>query len=353
MAKTLESVRNEVLGRLGDAQETIWSGTEVDVYLLEGYDLLAILTGCFFDQAYLEDRLTTANITAEWEKEFLPTGFLLTGVFSYTTVVDRDFAFPGTIDLGPTSLNHVWESAYLPTGMSYYKGTDTLPESCYQIERSTWNNQRLEPIASTEAEIYDSRYWIQNGEVIGYLMDKDGLRVFRKWRVPAVAADAYTTTGNFGILRDPSDISGDEVIGSWGCPRRLPGQGPIGDSGGWGIPRRCYQDIHNTRIEFSRRGRPIEDQDDTFELPDRYVKYVRNYALWKALERDGDGQDLEFAGHWKMRWDAGIARMLARKNKLAANQRKELQGRDLVVNRRPPLARLPWQYGKVVGYPRL
>ena len=351
MAKTLGAVADKVLYRLGDTAESIWNKDEIRRYLTEGYDQLAIQTECFWDQAYLEDRLTTANITAGWEFEFFLSGWVATGVFKYTSPAEKDYLQPGDLEYGPTTLNHLWESTYLASGYSFYRATDFVPDSLYQIDRATWDYKKIEPVRSTEIEIQDARYWIQNGEVIGYIQDKDGLGVFRKWRVPSVAATAYTITGTGGILRTLSDISSDTVVGTWGIPRRIPSMHPMGDTGGWGIPRRPYQDVKNTRIEFSRRGRLLEEDTDEFELPDRYVVYVRHYAMWKALERNSNGQDLEFAAHWQARFMAGIARMIKRKNALSKNRRFAMISEPLNTQSRPPLARLPWQFGRVVGYP--
>lgn len=351
MAKTLGSVVDKVLSRLGDTETDIWSRQEIRSYVQEGYDQLAILTECFWDQAYLEDRLTTANVTAEWEKEYLESGWLCYGVFNYTAISEADYLEPGQIENGPTTLTAKWEASYLPAGDSYYRATDQLPENLYQIDRATWDWKKIEPVRSTELEQQDSRYWINNGEVIGYLQDRDGLRVFRKWRVPAVAATEYTITGTGGILRSPADISGDAILGSWGIPRRIPTMFGMGDTGGWGFPRRPFQDYKNTRIEFSRRGRAVEEDSDEFELPDRYVMYLRFYALWKALERDGKGQDLDYAAHWQGRYMAGIARIIRRIKAFARNRRSAMIDEPLNTLSRPPMARLPWQFGRVVGRP--
>ena len=354
MAKTLTAITDKVLRRLGDTAETIWSYEEIQTYLREGYDKLAIMTGCFWDQAYLEDRLTTANLTNDWEWDYLDSGWISFGVFKYTCPDDADYLEPGEIEMGPTSLNYHWEKDYVSVTHMFYRGTDTLPEDLYQVERATWDWKKIEPVRSVQLENLDRRYWVQNGEVVGYVLDKDGLRTFRKWRVPAIQAQEYTIADpSVGIMRDPTDISADTVMGTWGIPRRIPSMHPMGDTGGYGLPRRPFQDVKNTRIEFSRRGRTLDSDDDVFELPDRYVVYVQHYAIWKALERDGNGQDLKYAAHWQGRFMAGVARMIKRKNALPENRRNEISDGRLVNQGRPPLARYPWQYGRVVGYPRI
>jgi hypothetical protein len=73
------------------------------------------------------------------------------------------------------------------------------------------------------------------------------------------------------------------------------------------------------------------------------VKYVRHYVLWKALERDGAGQDLKLAEHYQTRYMDGIGRMKRRKNAFTTERRVSLSG-DRPAGQ-VPLPRLPWNYG--------
>jgi hypothetical protein len=115
----------------------------------------------------------------------------------------------------------------------------------------------------------------------------------------------------------------------------------------FGILGPVYADAGTLRIEYTRRGLPLSSSQG-FEIPDRYAKYTRWYALWQALKREGDGQDLELAEHYKQRWMAGIERLNRRKQVLQV-QRKSIMGQGTPSEAsRSRLVRLPHQYGKVV-----
>jgi len=343
--KFLSSVASDVLKRLGDTSEKIWSTTEVRNYLQEGYDQLAMQSLCFWSQAYLDDKLTTGNFTSDFESDWFDGGDVRYRRFAYTCLLDADWVAEGDLDYGPTNHTAGWEGLTYITE-AYYVALEDLPDDLYEIERSTWNYARIEPLRSVELELNDSRYQLNNGEVLGYAQDKDGLGKFRKWRIPSAAADTYMITDPCrGILRNPSDISTETVHGSWGIPRRIPTQPAVAETW-WGLPRRPFKDGHNTKVEYFSRGKTL-NTDQPFDLPDRYVKYVRHYALWKALERNGPGQDIKLGQHWKGRFDDGVARMIRRRQSLTSNRQRVL-GDTLLPFGPPPRPKYPWNYGQVV-----
>lgn len=402
MGKTLQAVREEVLRRLGDSTSVIWLGSEIDRYLNEGYERIAIKTGLLWDMTYLEDQSYAGTHTADWETNYFESGFLTLNQFHYTADWELDYAFGDQLSFGPANHTTTWEYDNDYHVKSHFVAVHRLPSELVEIERAVWNKRRIEPLYSSELESSDSQYQTQQGEVLGYVRDKDGPRSFRKWRIPSSAADEYTITGygytanytaswevdeapatftlyeqftynypwekeyvtaslqsippsthtsqwefvnttNFGILRDPSDISGELVLGTWGIPRRIPGGHPCAGDGLRGTARRFYKAAKNTKIEYTKKGEKLVEDADEFELPNIYVKDVRHFALYRALERDGNGQDLEFAAFWKGLWEAGIQRAVRRKQSLMKT-RKHILGGGIVESRRPPLARLPWQY---------
>lgn len=343
MPDTLGSIVTELLGRLGASDESIWKRAELRGYVVEGYDRLAAIAGVFWDVTYLEDQETTANITAEWERDYLPAGWLVTGVFAFTGPDDAEYAVEGTLHLGPTNHNHIWERTNSHRGTPYFRAVHELPDGLYDIERACWNNRRIAPLRSFELEQYDTRYELTNGEVMGYLLDKDGLGRLRKWKVPSAVADEYTVTGSWGLYRTITDVSGETVAGSWGVARRVPGQHPC--AGPWGAPRRFYQEKNNVRLEYFRRGQPLDHDDSTFECPERYVKYIRDYAQARALQRNGPGQDLKLGAQFMAMWNAGVERAQRRRNALSANRRLELADPQQRQGP-PPLAKMPWRFGK-------
>lgn len=173
-------------------------------------------------------------------------------------------------------------------------GTYTLPTDLLLIERLTWKRIKLEPIRPTEAElIAGPLYRTTTGDIHSYIVDGDGINTVRYVRVPAANGAA-------------SDIS----------------------------------------IEYQQRGAVLSSDTIAIEIPDRYGKYIRWFVMWKALERDGPGQNLELAEHYRERYHGAVARVLRRKQRASSSRVLRMGGgqpRDL--NPRP---RLPWNYGKVV-----
>jgi hypothetical protein len=137
------------------------------------------------------------------------------------------------------------------------------------------------------------------------------------------------------------------LFGTWGDLREIPEHFPMGAQ--YGIPRRLYSDDANTRVEYFRLGKDWDENGS--ELPERFLKHVEYYAQAKCLERDGPGQDLKLAGHFMERFDSGVRRMVRRlgENKRAVLGQIGSPGRMPTV---PPLARLPWRYGRQIrrGY---
>lgn len=173
------------------------------------------------------------------------------------------------------------------------QGTYTLPTDLIKTERITWDYQRIEPLKQVELEHSDPRYRTTQGDVFGYLQEQDGLRTLRKVRVPN------------------------------------------------------QDDAGLVSIEYWRRGLFLTGDTNELELPLHYAKYVRHYAMWKALEREGAGQDLKLAEHYQARYAAGVQRMLRRKNAVKS-QRVGRMGGPYPAQTRMARPSMPWQYGQVV-----
>lgn len=353
--KTLGELKSEVARRLGDSSYEIWGEAEIARYLNEGYERMSGVTGLLWGVTYLEDQAYAGSHTTLWETAYFPAGWLMLNRFHFTANWEADEAFADGMNYGPASHTTFWEYQYGYQTNTHFVAVHQMPTEVVEIERAVWNKHRIDPVRTTELLNADAQFQTQQGEVMGYLRDKDGPRSFRKWRVPASAADAWTITGTLGIARNLSDITGETVFGSWGIPRRIPGEHPC--SSPWaeqsvksvygdaarGVPRRFYKDEKNTKIEYIKKGRTLSVDDDEFELPDVYVKYIRHFALYRALGRSGKGQDLEYSAFWKSLWDAGLARATARKGGLQKPVVRSL-GASKPIGR-PPVARLPWNYG--------
>jgi hypothetical protein len=339
MSKTLHDTIDAVLYRLGDTSKTIWSEAEVESYLKEAYDDLAIKSLCFWDHSSITEEVpNTSNYTAKWEVPYFETGDVRYSRFSVTAQFEDDY---DDEELEPGNHTSAWEWEYLT--VNYINALVDVPEKMYQIERAISNNKRIEPVTKRQLEA-DGRYEFTEGPVEAYAMQYDGLRKLRKYRKPT-AIDIFTVTGMWGLLRDASDATDASVTGTWGVPRIMGGVQPSTEFDGWGIPRRVYKSTA-TRIEYFRRGKELVSITDEFEFPDMYVKYLRHYAMSKALGRDGSGQDSALAEHYMARYLSGISRLSSRKS-VQKSQKIGRIGDGNRVSGRPPKPVLPSNYGRM------
>lgn len=180
--------------------------------------------------------------------------------------------------------------------------TYSLPAALIKLERVTWDYRKLPPSTFEELSRRDPNFLtVSQGPPQTYSNDLDGLLTLRKYPIPGVTAVAD-------------------------------------------------QDLTNTRIEYYKRGTAlVASSQEAFDIPDYYVKFIRFFALFRALERNGTGQDLKLSTHFKARYDDGVARMLRRKLLTQRSRRRVLQGESPTGISHP---RYPWAYGPVVGWPR-
>jgi hypothetical protein len=343
MAITLSELRTEVLSRLGDSTRTIWSRAEINSYLEEGYNQLAIDSRPFWDVAFLEDTPYTGNYNGSWEKDYFDSDEVIYSQFNKTGGDWEDDYDDDSLGLRPCNHTSAWEWDYITT--EFFDPVVTLPTNFYQVERAVWDNKRILPSTAIELES-DPNYETTEGDVIAYRMEMDGINKLRKYRRPSSTSDEYAVTGTWGILRDPSDITSDTPTGTWGAVRRITGEYATGT---WGLVRRVQKQTDNLKIEYFRRGNTVSDDDDEYEFPDVYVKYVRHYCMWKCYARDGAGQDLELAGHYKQRYDVGVLRIERRKSSIASQVTLKMGGPS-PRRHRPPRPRRPWEFGQIVRH---
>jgi hypothetical protein len=119
-------VVTDVLYRLGDVDEAVWTAPEVKVYIREGYNLFVRQTLPLWDYAYLDD---------------------VAGVPVYD-----------------------------------------LPTDCLQVDRVTWNWRRINALLPADARYLDCLYETNRGQVLGYILLHEGIEKLRKWLVPSTTA---------------------------------------------------------------------------------------------------------------------------------------------------------------------
>ncbi len=372
--KTLAQLRQETRTRLGDSDAAIWTDTEIDGYLVDAYQQIGQMP-VFWDVCFLENLPLSFTSTQRWEAPFLEfAGAIVCGVANYTLDDERDLIGDSRKRIGPGKTTSVWEAAnWWPSlgGGAAIPATADVPDALTQIDRGVWDNRTIDGLEARRLARLDSRYELTPGEVSGFIWQKDGLRTVRKVRVPAAQADTVTVEGSFGLLRDPSDLSTDTIMGGgasafdaggfdndafftdpddaavWGIVRRIPGHHPTG-ADQQGAPRRPFLDGKNVRIEHYRHGSAMVDGDDRCELPDRYAVGLRDYAMAQCLTRTGPGQDVKLAAFFADRWTRMTGRLQKRLRALNTERAGILGGEGQPWTQGVPRPQLPWPYGPVV-----
>lgn len=279
---TLSSLRNEALLRLGDLDNIVWGNAEIDRYIKEGYNQLCLRSEILWAEEYLDD------------------------------VADQ--------------------------------GVYSLPSHFYRMDRVVWNSRKVYPVRRNRLELMDARFETTTGDVDYYSLDGDGIMNMRKFPVPS-SSRALTDTDGFGIPRSLADLETDTST-SFGIPRRMSAElSPPETDREWGIPRKTIsKEASNTRIEFSKRPDELSGHDNTFDLPDQYVTYVRHFAMGKALERESAGQDLQLSKHYLQRYEVGVSRVIRRRKKNASRPLRQFGGVRRRIDRGP---QWPWNFPPV------
>lgn len=350
MTMTRLDLVTDILKRMGDPNGTIWSVAEVRLQIGEGFEQISLENGVFYDWAYAENLPRGFSYTQPWELAYVQDmgGFTL-GQANFTAEFERGLIDP-THQTGPanhTSPFEVTDGWVADIGASSaISATADLPVGVAALVRVTWDRRGLDGLRGALMRDVDTRYEVTQGEVYGFMWQRDGVRMLRKVRVPAQACDTVDVTGSWGAMRDPSDLETYTGPAAWGVPRRIPGHHPM--LGSFGAPRRPYLDGKNVRAEIFRTGIELRDDQTVCELPDRYALYLRDYVQGKLFVRKGPGQDLKLAKHFTGRWERGLARIRDRVDRVNRMAPSVLGGDGRGLATRPPRPQLPWQFGSRV-----
>jgi len=350
MARTRSDLTAAVLSRLGDTQEAIWTSDEIDGYLQDGLSELCRAAKPIIDTVYLENRHEPFVCTYQDELDLLATmpGFAVGRISRITYEDERALltanqqvttprACPITCPPESELYADITPGALLPA-------VGDVDGSVIEIDRSLYDSRVIASLTTRDARNIDSRYETHAGEPYGVVWQGDGPRTVRKVKRPSMEADVVDVDGAFGLLRDGDDVAttDDDVTGTWGIARQIPGHHPMG-SFSFGTPRRVYLDGKNIRLEVVRQAAPLDAPQDLIELPDRYADYLRDYAMGEALARPGAGHQPQLAQHYQARWATRIERVKARMRRVSTQRISQLGGSQL-PRTRPPSPRLPWPY---------
>lgn len=206
---TLADLRAAVLAHLGDPEQIVWSGAEVDSYLQDANREVTGTLRVLPDWTYLENLPAGFSATAKWEVTFSHARFQY-GIANYT-MSDEARLLDETRALGPANHTSPFEATDRLLGRAAAStaipATAELPASVTEIERVLWDQRTIDVLSRSRLQAHDTRYELTEGEVYGYLWRQDGVRTLRKVRKPAAQAETYVVNGSWGLLRDADEVS--------------------------------------------------------------------------------------------------------------------------------------------------
>lgn len=195
-----------------------------------------------------------------------------------------------------------WHREALPLTTS--QAAYNLPDRLHKVDRVVYNYYRLDPLIGSAFKNEDRVFETEEGEPLGYLMDGE---------------------------------SGDETLGSSSAyQKRIR------------FVRVPNQSFSNVYLEWLSIGDDLADDSDVlWNMADHHIPAVIYYVLWKAFAFEGPGQHLGFAAHFKQRFDEMVQRTINRKARARSNRVMRM-GEGAPHRGGVRLARMPWNYGKVV-----
>lgn len=385
---TLTQLRDRTAKLFGDSRYRRVSATAVETAIVRGYNQFCNAVRALFEMHLPGDLANAGSYNFEFEADF-----------TWMKGARATYSFPWERDHGrrvasgdPASISFSFEADH--TTEAKVAALMELPEDLYQIERVTWDGRKLENYSSRAMGIggLDNQYELIYGDVYAFILDKDGNRQLRRYRIPAAAGLNFGYIGRWGVVRgfEPSAVleAGPRlgffarmidattiyppdvfislsytfgfsqasvtvgngltaaapftdmfIAGTRGVVRRVPGFHPSPRQ--WGIVRRLVFDSRNTRVEYTRRPHDPRTEGG-FEIADVYLDPVVYWALSELYAKEGPMQDLAMAAHYKARYQGWVERAKVRMARTANAQQVVMGG--LIHERRPgppPLARPP------------
>jgi hypothetical protein len=159
--------------------------------------------------------------------------------------------------------------------------------------------------------------------------------------VPVQVPISEDISGINGVARQmgTDDMDKEVIIGSYGGMRSVPRHF---NSGQYGVIRRIVTDNYNTRVELFRLGEELDHAP--FEIPDRFVKYVEWWALYRAYGTPGEGENTKLSDHYMSRYKNGVEMVKKRVNAVM-RERSIAMGSKRVTSRDGYLQHFPANMG--------
>jgi hypothetical protein len=336
---------------LDDESGDVWTRSQVEDFVQDGYDKICREAECLFDMTMFDRTPYAGNYTRPFEREYM-TDIPILEQFNFTKDSDQEYLTEGTPYPMPGPANHTRdvEAQYFTTASEPASTTRTwkLPETFVSVARVTHDWLRLLPESARYLRKSRNIYPTEQGGVFSYSMDQDGLFNFRTVGVPTRTIEPETISGTYGPIRAVTgttyDYDDETVIannGGFGIMRSVP-QHFMTSSQEYGGFRRITPDSNATRVEFYRLGQDLKKHP--FEVPDRVVKYCEWWALHRAYSTPGEGEDKALAEHYKMRYEMGRDRIKARANNIMKEHTRGM-GRRRLGRLDSYLERFPSSYG--------
>jgi hypothetical protein len=344
---TLKESIDRVQRKLDDLDGDVWTRAQVEEFILDGYDGICREAECIFDVTMFSNAPNAANHTRVFEEQFM-TDMPILGRFTFTKESDREYAGPDAV--GPSNHTKTSDAAYMTTAGETPSGrvVGTLPDTYVSVDRVTHDWLRLEPEPARYLRQTRNIYQTETGGVFSYSMDQDGLFSIRTVGAVAPVAPAIEISGTYGAVRALDTLHGfdaEPISGTYGVIRSMPRHFASGSQ--YGIIKRIVPDDLATRVELFRLGNPMTEQD-AFEIPDRAVRYVEWWAMYRAYSTPGEGEDGKLAELFKGRYAEGVKRL---KNRVdtAMNERTIQMGSGRSSRRDDYLTHMPSTYGYSTG----
>jgi len=330
MSTTLYDLVTNALDRAGDLDNDIWSRSEMELYICDGYDEFCRRTRILYDQWVIENQHVLGNYQTDLERQLAsekPGWSVTDEPFHITAEHEKNngigvqyggsYAGPavatsqGAIDIYNATTGNTDVEAFMPGGR--------LPEDTIDLLRVSYDQRTLKGRSSQQMKTDDPNYENRSGDPQWFIYDKYGLFNVRVVPVATGTASYDTVDGQWGTLRQRLDADSavvdtiaDTGTNNWGILRYRDDVHPMG--GRDGTLTRVHPSLSNIVCERYRLGRSLHHF--AFELPQSYEKYIEYWALSEALNREGPGQDHDMADHYRERFEIGVARAERRKREM-------------------------------------
>lgn len=191
------------------------------------------------------------------------------------------------------------------------------PSYTMQIDRIAFGNRPTYRTTRMNLDRETPKWRTMSGVPRKYHQDQLSTKHFEADRAPtsAMTGTGYAASGSYGTLRGmsgsltytaslPAGGGGGVlryVIGTRAYNGILPHDRPYA-----GTLRQMLSGQTNFEILATRLMDDVTGGADLMRVPDYALMYVKFWVMWKALEKEGEGQDLPRSKYCKARYDFGV-----------------------------------------------